>query len=507
MGGWVETALGLGGTPLQVGAAIVLVGVVLGVWLLARRRRGGVHGGRGRNAKRRLALLETANVDQRRQLILIRRDNTEHLIMIGGPSDIVVESGIPTGQGEPRIRQERTEPPMRDRRRQDPPPKAASPEPPEAVATIPVPVPPTAKHVQPVPHAAVQDGSAQTRPVLQTQSAQPQTAAISGSHDPGANTGEVRKSVPDEPDDKSEKAPDSLPRQGPTSTAAHPDTAAAGLAVGLAALTAASGKARASGSVATAIPASPGDSTQAAPSQAPSPSPSLGDIGVTAEDNVALAGEGTAAPENEPGDAIESSPPPPAGSPLAEKVGGKLDPIDTEALMRRAFGLRNGHIDAGERDAEAQPEDFRQERQEAPAAATPKENKSTPNHEKTVLRPAQEDRRDTSAALPDIGQSTAVPTPAATRSPQESTRDSAAAGQPQVEEPSINRGLPEHAPPTRRAGFRPDGSRRIKRSRSTAQRSSSRRCNAGRDGFGRSNRTCAADCDRCRGAERSHDFG
>src|SRR5262249_17504940 len=33
-------------------------------------------------------------VDNRRRLILVRRDNVEHLLMIGGPSDIVVEPNI-----------------------------------------------------------------------------------------------------------------------------------------------------------------------------------------------------------------------------------------------------------------------------------------------------------------------------------------------------------------------------------------------------------------------------
>jgi len=33
-------------------------------------------------------------VDARRRLVLIKRDNVEHLLMIGGPTDIVVESGI-----------------------------------------------------------------------------------------------------------------------------------------------------------------------------------------------------------------------------------------------------------------------------------------------------------------------------------------------------------------------------------------------------------------------------
>jgi flagellar protein FliO/FliZ len=43
---------------------------------------------------RRLAVTEQYNIDNRRRLILIRRDNVEHLIMTGGPVDVLIETGI-----------------------------------------------------------------------------------------------------------------------------------------------------------------------------------------------------------------------------------------------------------------------------------------------------------------------------------------------------------------------------------------------------------------------------
>src|SRR5215470_8649202 len=52
----------------------------------------GAAGRRGRQL--RLAVIDAAKVDGRRHLILIRRDNLEHLLMIGGPTDIVVEPAI-----------------------------------------------------------------------------------------------------------------------------------------------------------------------------------------------------------------------------------------------------------------------------------------------------------------------------------------------------------------------------------------------------------------------------
>lgn len=42
----------------------------------------------------RLAVMEQASVDSKRKLVLIRRDDIEHLIMTGGPVDVVIETGI-----------------------------------------------------------------------------------------------------------------------------------------------------------------------------------------------------------------------------------------------------------------------------------------------------------------------------------------------------------------------------------------------------------------------------
>lgn len=44
--------------------------------------------------EKRLEVVDQASVDGRRKLVLIRRDNTEHLIMTGGPVDVVIETGI-----------------------------------------------------------------------------------------------------------------------------------------------------------------------------------------------------------------------------------------------------------------------------------------------------------------------------------------------------------------------------------------------------------------------------
>jgi flagellar protein FliO/FliZ len=61
-------------------------------WLVRRFGAARLAAGRGRQP--RLAVIDAAAVDGRRKLIIIRRDNVEHLLMIGGPSDVVVETNI-----------------------------------------------------------------------------------------------------------------------------------------------------------------------------------------------------------------------------------------------------------------------------------------------------------------------------------------------------------------------------------------------------------------------------
>ena len=87
------------GTELPLAAkffiafAIVLALIGLTAWLV---RRFGANrlGGSARGRQPRLAVIDAATVDGRRRLVLIRRDNIEHLLMIGGPTDLVVEPNI-----------------------------------------------------------------------------------------------------------------------------------------------------------------------------------------------------------------------------------------------------------------------------------------------------------------------------------------------------------------------------------------------------------------------------
>ena len=50
--------------------------------------------GGGRARQSRLGLVDAFSLDGQRQLVLVRRDNVEHLVMIGGLNDVVIESQI-----------------------------------------------------------------------------------------------------------------------------------------------------------------------------------------------------------------------------------------------------------------------------------------------------------------------------------------------------------------------------------------------------------------------------
>jgi hypothetical protein len=49
---------------------------------------------RDRNALTRVAVIESLPVEGKRKIILVRRNNIEHLVMVGGRNDVVIESNI-----------------------------------------------------------------------------------------------------------------------------------------------------------------------------------------------------------------------------------------------------------------------------------------------------------------------------------------------------------------------------------------------------------------------------
>jgi len=83
-------------------AFLIMLGLIGAIAWVVRRFGAGRLGVTTRGRQPRLAVIDYATVDGRRRLILVRRDNVEHLLMIGGPSDVVVEPNIVRAGAPPR---------------------------------------------------------------------------------------------------------------------------------------------------------------------------------------------------------------------------------------------------------------------------------------------------------------------------------------------------------------------------------------------------------------------
>lgn len=93
---WLTGIVGEDAAPIATYILIFLL-LLIGFFVLRaalRRMNGGtfVHGGQDR--KQRLAIIDATPVDNRRRLVLVRRDNVEHLVLIGGMNDLVIERDI-----------------------------------------------------------------------------------------------------------------------------------------------------------------------------------------------------------------------------------------------------------------------------------------------------------------------------------------------------------------------------------------------------------------------------
>lgn len=79
---------------LKLMGALGLVLLLFGLAAWAAKRYLPGAGRVGIRPGRRLSVIEVVVLDTRRRLVLVRRDEVEHLILIGASSETVVESGI-----------------------------------------------------------------------------------------------------------------------------------------------------------------------------------------------------------------------------------------------------------------------------------------------------------------------------------------------------------------------------------------------------------------------------
>jgi flagellar protein FliO/FliZ len=71
---------------------VLVLGLIAGAGLLARRF--GMGGGfvLRKGARRRLGVVEQITVDNRRRLVLVRKDETEFLLLVGGGADLHIST-------------------------------------------------------------------------------------------------------------------------------------------------------------------------------------------------------------------------------------------------------------------------------------------------------------------------------------------------------------------------------------------------------------------------------
>lgn len=152
----MQTGLWIAGGLVALAVALLLVA------LLRKRRR--LPGGKGQ----RLGLVESHPLDDERALMLVRRDDVEHLLLVGDDMALVVESGI-------RVRR-RAEPAMAQ-------PDAPAAQPAPATAPMPHTPPPMARRPEP---AAPGETAPMPSPFAPATRAHPATQADAPDTPPGA---------------------------------------------------------------------------------------------------------------------------------------------------------------------------------------------------------------------------------------------------------------------------------------------------------------------------------
>jgi flagellar protein FliO/FliZ len=88
---------------LRFAAALAIVLALIGALAWAARRFGLSPRATGTGREKRLQIMEVVSVDARRRLVLVRRDQVEHLLLLGHAQDVVVERNIsraPVSAGE-----------------------------------------------------------------------------------------------------------------------------------------------------------------------------------------------------------------------------------------------------------------------------------------------------------------------------------------------------------------------------------------------------------------------
>jgi flagellar protein FliO/FliZ len=75
-------------------AFIFVLALIALATFVARRMGFGLPSSPRNSAHRRLGIVENLNIDGKRRMVLVRRDETEHLILLGTGTELLIENGI-----------------------------------------------------------------------------------------------------------------------------------------------------------------------------------------------------------------------------------------------------------------------------------------------------------------------------------------------------------------------------------------------------------------------------
>ena len=82
------------GVIIKFAASFLFVMGLMGLMAWALKKAGFAQSIKMSSGRRRLSVIESLPIDHRRRLLLVRRDDKEHLIMLGAASETVIETGI-----------------------------------------------------------------------------------------------------------------------------------------------------------------------------------------------------------------------------------------------------------------------------------------------------------------------------------------------------------------------------------------------------------------------------
>jgi flagellar protein FliO/FliZ len=228
------------GRAVQIALGVVVVVVLIGLLyvlyrLLFAHRLRAPSGTRARGS--RLGVVDVYGLDGQRQLVIVRRDNVEHLLMIGGPNDVVVEGNIVrSATNGAREAAKPAAPPQNEQPTELPPAPFPRPAAPAAVANVMKRAfslrtePPLATPVE----STRQDDVTAVEPIVKPEPRQPAKAANStvipltsrGSGDPpptARSASEAKPApAPVEPPPAVKAAPEPPPRRAPPPKPAEP---------------------------------------------------------------------------------------------------------------------------------------------------------------------------------------------------------------------------------------------------------------------------------------------